>query len=66
MLTVTVTDTEPPVIVTPPDILVLADLEQCSAVVNYSVDVSDNLPGTTIAFEPRPSPTACQAKARTA
>jgi hypothetical protein len=57
MFTVTIVDTEPPVITTPTNQIVVADLGQCSAVVNYTVAVSDNVPGVTLTCTP-PSGTA--------
>jgi hypothetical protein len=57
MFTVTIVDTEPPVITTPTNQIVVADLGQCSAVVNYTVTVTDNVPGVTLVCTP-PSGTA--------
>src|SRR5207249_630797 len=52
MFTVTIVDTEPPVITVPTNMLVGADPGQCSAVVDYTVTPSDNQPGATVACSP--------------
>jgi len=50
--TVTVVGAEPPVIITPTNLIVVADLGQCSAVVNYTVTLRDNPPGATLVCTP--------------
>jgi hypothetical protein len=50
--TVTVKDTEPPQITCPADITVGNDPGQCSAVVTYTVKVTDNCPGATVVCVP--------------
>ncbi|MEP7376328.1 MAG: HYR domain-containing protein [Chitinophagaceae bacterium] len=50
--TVTVTDIQSPIITCPPNLTVNADAGQCSAVVGYTAQVSDNCPGTTLSFSP--------------
>ena len=48
MFTVCVRDNQPPVITVPTNIITAADLNQCSAIVNYNVSVSDDQPGVTL------------------
>ena len=48
MFTVCVRDSLPPVITVPTNIIAVADLNQCSAIVNYNVSVSDDQPGVTL------------------
>jgi hypothetical protein len=50
--TVTILDTEPPVITTPTNIISANDIGQCSAVVNFMVTVRDNLPGAIVVCAP--------------
>src|SRR6185436_18708763 len=50
---VTIKD-QPPVITVPTNMIVAADLGQCSAVVNYTVTVQDNSPGWTLVCVPPP------------
>jgi hypothetical protein len=50
--TVTVNDTEKPVIACPANIVTANDPGQCSAVVNYSVTARDNCPGVTVVSNP--------------
>jgi hypothetical protein len=50
---VTIND-QPPVVTVPTNMVVGADLGQCSAVVNYSVTVQDNSPGWTLVCVPPP------------
>src|SRR6266700_7822818 len=52
MFTVTIVDTEPPVITTPTNLIVVAALGQCSAVVSYEVTLHDNSPGATLVCIP--------------
>mgnify|MGYP003881124325 CR=1 FL=1 len=49
---VTVNDTEDPIITCPADITVDNDPGQCGAVVNYTVNFSDNCPGATLIVDP--------------
>ncbi|MFH2055221.1 MAG: Ig-like domain-containing protein [bacterium] len=46
--TVTVNDTEDPVAICPGDIDVSNDAGQCGALVNFSIDASDNCPGVSV------------------
>ena len=48
MFTVCVRDNQPPVITVPTNIIIAADLNQCSAIVNYNASVSDDQPGATL------------------
>ena len=48
MFSVCVRDNQPPVITVPTNIITAADLNQCSAIVNYNVSVSDDQPGVTL------------------
>ena len=48
MFTVCVRDNQPPVITVPTNIIAAADLNQCSAIVNYNASVSDDQPGATL------------------
>ena len=50
-------DIEPPVITVPTNMIVATDLSQCSAVVSYTVTVTDNLPGATVTCTPAPGST---------
>jgi hypothetical protein len=45
-------DLEPPLIQTPTNLIVAADLGQCSAVVDFTVTVTDNVPGATVVCRP--------------
>ncbi|HEY3028293.1 MAG TPA: DNA/RNA non-specific endonuclease, partial [Pyrinomonadaceae bacterium] len=50
--TVTVNDTEKPIITCPANIVTSNDPGQCSAVVNYTVTATDNCPGVTVVSSP--------------
>ena len=50
--TVTVNDTEAPVAVCPPNLIVANDLGQCGAIVTFTGLANDNCPGATIQFTP--------------
>jgi hypothetical protein len=45
-------DTVPPVITVPTNMVVGTDINQCSAVVNYTVTVTDDRPGATVVCNP--------------
>jgi len=49
---VTVNDTEPPVAQCPDDITQSNDPGECSAVVTFTIDASDNCPGVTVTANP--------------
>ena len=69
MFTVCVRDSQPPVITVPTNIITAADLNQCSAIVNYNVSATDDQPGVTVqclppsgsAFPVGTNVVACQA-----
>ena len=50
--TVTVNDAEPPILTLPENISVSTDAGQCSAIVNFAANVTDNCPGATFICSP--------------